>query len=175
MKENGWKELKPTSFVYRNDGYVLVMVKDHPYANKMGYVYYHRIVMENYIHRFLNENEIVHHIDENKSNNDISNLLLMTRTVHTAKHVLEKGKNIVVLKCPNCGCIFTTPKNESFLVKKTKYNANFCSRKCSGQFYQYIKHNGIDEYAKNKLDACLIEEKKVYLDHSYQYKEKIYI
>lgn len=38
MKENGWKELKPTSFVYRNDGYVLTMVKDHPYANKMGQV-----------------------------------------------------------------------------------------------------------------------------------------
>lgn len=37
MKENGWKELKQTSFVYRNDGYVLVMVKDHPYANKMGF------------------------------------------------------------------------------------------------------------------------------------------
>ena len=172
-KNTEWKELKPTSFIHRKDGYVLAMIKEHPYVNKKGYVYYHRVVMENYLKRFLKENEIVHHVDENKSNNEITNLKLMSREEHTNKHALERGKHIVVLKYPNCGKIFTTPKNESFLSKHTKYNATFCSRTCSGQFGFYVKTYGINKEIQDRLDNCLIKEEILYLDHAYSYKENI--
>lgn len=46
----------------------------------------HRIVMEDYLGRELGSDEIVHHIDHDKSNNDIKNLMLMTRSEHQRHH-----------------------------------------------------------------------------------------
>lgn len=46
----------------------------------------HRLVMEEHLGRELSSNEIVHHIDGNKLNNDISNLVLTTRSQHIEEH-----------------------------------------------------------------------------------------
>lgn len=59
-----------------NDGYVLVLATDHPFANAQGYVREHRLVVENQIGRFLQPLEVVHHIDGDKQNNRIDNLQL---------------------------------------------------------------------------------------------------
>lgn len=53
----------------------------------------HVVAMEQQIGRRLYANEVVHHIDENRSNNDISNLMLMTRAEHAALHARENLKN----------------------------------------------------------------------------------
>ena len=50
----------------------------------------HRLVMERHLGRLLNKNEIVHHIDGNKTNNNISNLELMTNADHSRHHRLKK-------------------------------------------------------------------------------------
>jgi len=50
----------------------------------------HRLVMEKHLGRKLLRIEVVHHIDGNKSNNDISNLELMTRQKHSNFH-MSKG------------------------------------------------------------------------------------
>jgi hypothetical protein len=50
---------------------------------------HHVVVMEKIIGRSLMANECVHHKDENKSNNDPSNLELMTRSEHSRHHALE--------------------------------------------------------------------------------------
>lgn len=48
----------------------------------------HIINMEERIGRNLLEDEVVHHIDGNRSNNDINNLALMTRSGHCRHHAL---------------------------------------------------------------------------------------
>lgn len=58
------------------NGYIMVLSHDHPHKNKKGYVYKHRLVMEEKIGRYLTPKEVVHHIDKNKKNNDIDNLML---------------------------------------------------------------------------------------------------
>jgi hypothetical protein len=46
----------------------------------------HRYVMEKHLGRELSSDEIVHHIDEDRSNNDLSNLQIMTREEHARLH-----------------------------------------------------------------------------------------
>lgn len=53
--------------------------------------YVHRLVVEESIGRKLSSDEHVHHIDGDKSNNDISNLQLMSRSEHLRMHALENG------------------------------------------------------------------------------------
>lgn len=69
------------------NGYISVLSADHPFANKRGYVYQHRLVMEEMIGRYLKPEEVVHHIDENKQNNSPENLMLFpTDTDHRRYH-----------------------------------------------------------------------------------------
>lgn len=46
----------------------------------------HRLVIEKHLGRKLTSDEIVHHLDGNKLNNDISNLVLTTRSKHIEEH-----------------------------------------------------------------------------------------
>jgi len=60
-------------------GYIRIRMPEHP-ANVCGYVVEHRLVMERHIGRLLEPTEEVHHRDGNRSNNDISNLVLLKST-----------------------------------------------------------------------------------------------
>lgn len=53
----------------------------------------HRNKMEILLGRKLTFNEVVHHVDGNKSNNEISNLMLMTRSEHSKIHSTGLKKN----------------------------------------------------------------------------------
>jgi len=57
-------------------GYVFLKVKDHPYANKEGYVKRSRLVMEKFIGRYLQPQETIHHINEIRNDDRIENLKL---------------------------------------------------------------------------------------------------
>lgn len=57
-------------------GYAWIMVKNHPKANRDGYVSEHRYIMERKIGRYLKKSEVVHHINHNKKDNRIENLFL---------------------------------------------------------------------------------------------------
>ena len=63
-------------------GYVLILRKEHPFAGAGGYIFEHRVVMENHIGRYLNKNEIVHHKNGIKNDNRIENLELTTYPEH---------------------------------------------------------------------------------------------
>lgn len=53
----------------------------------------HIVFMEEVLGRRLAPNEVVHHKDECRSNNEISNLIVMTRAEHTKHHRQnQKGK-----------------------------------------------------------------------------------
>lgn len=56
---------------------VLRPAPNHPNKNSQGYVYEHRLVMEEQLGRFLESHEIVHHIDLDPLNNHPTNLLLL--------------------------------------------------------------------------------------------------
>lgn len=50
----------------------------------------HRYIMEQYLGRKLRKDEVVHHKDGNKRNNDIENLVLMSRSEHSREHQLGR-------------------------------------------------------------------------------------
>lgn len=50
----------------------------------------HRIAAEEMLGRLLLPGEIVHHIDHDKTNNDPSNLQVMTQAEHARLHMLER-------------------------------------------------------------------------------------
>lgn len=70
---------------YEDDGYVLIWVPEHPYANSQGYVREHRLVMEKHIGRYLESGEVVHHKNKNRKDNRIDNLQLLSSNSEHAK------------------------------------------------------------------------------------------
>lgn len=80
-----WKGGKKT----HSDGYIMLSIPDYPSADPNGYVYEHRYVMEQHLGRFLKTDEHIHHVNEIKSDNNLSNLKVLTRSEHARIH----GKN----------------------------------------------------------------------------------
>lgn len=70
-------ERRPTK---GKDGYMYVWFSDGSGMKE------HRYIMEQNIGRKLEQNECVHHIDGNRTNNDLSNLQLMTIGEHSKLH-----------------------------------------------------------------------------------------
>lgn len=62
----------------------------------------HRVVMERHIGRPLRKGEHVHHIDEDKTNNDISNLQIVSPEEHGRIHRTKERA------CLRCGRSFET-------------------------------------------------------------------
>lgn len=58
------------------NGYITILMPEHPYCNKKGYVRKHRLVMEAHIGRVLLPTEVVHHINGIRTDNRIENLML---------------------------------------------------------------------------------------------------
>ena len=59
-----------------NTGYWKVLAKDHPAADKNGYVLEHRIVLEKQMGRYLHDRERVHHKNGVRDDNRLENLEL---------------------------------------------------------------------------------------------------
>lgn len=77
-----------------SQGYVLLHKPNHIDANNNGYVLEHRYKMIKKINRPIKKGEIIHHIDRNKTNNKITNLLLLTNKQHLQIHM--KSYNFLV-------------------------------------------------------------------------------
>ena len=66
--------------------YLLELCHGHPAADRWGYVYQHRLVMERILGRYLTPHEVVHHLDGNPLNNDPANLWLLSHGEHKRLH-----------------------------------------------------------------------------------------
>lgn len=85
----------------------------------------HRIVMEDIIGRRLAFNEVVHHKDGDKSNNNLSNLCVMSRAEHVILHI-KNGDIVIGNRIPTesekiCLCNRFSNVTES-VAKRIKYN-----------------------------------------------------
>jgi len=130
----------------------------HPMANPVGAVYEHRLIMSNFVGRPLHSDEIVHHINGDPKDNRIENLILCTRSNHSADYHC-RGRKMVRLKCPGCGTVFIREKSQTFLQKGGSYTA--CSRKCLGYITDKIKkgenisfeNNVVEEFVRLRIIA----------------------
>lgn len=72
------------------NGYILVYTPEHPRTIKSGgeagYLYEHILVAEAKIGRPLDVSEEIHHLDFNKANNAPENLIILSKSAHTALH-----------------------------------------------------------------------------------------
>ena len=77
------------------NGYRLIYQPDHPRAihgrTWGGYVYEHILVVEESLGRPMLRSEVCHHLDGNRSNNLISNLLVLERGQHAKLHLWLSG------------------------------------------------------------------------------------
>lgn len=73
----------------------------NPRANYGGYVFEHILVYETYHKCCLLSWIILHHKDGDKQNNNISNLIPMTRGAHKILHNMKPTLRFTD-KCPNC-------------------------------------------------------------------------
>ena len=71
----------------KQSGYIALWKPKHPYANPYGYVYEHRLVVEEKIGRYLKPIERTHHLDGDKTNNRLENLVLCdSQSSHSLLH-----------------------------------------------------------------------------------------
>ena len=75
-------------------GYIYILKKDHPFANKSGHIMEHRLIMEKKIGRYLTKVEVVHHINHKLDDNRIENLILFATEQEHMKFHQPKGKQI---------------------------------------------------------------------------------
>lgn len=67
-------------------GYVWESCPGHRLANHWGFVAQHRLIGEDILGRPMEKDEVVHHKDQVRTNNDLSNLEVMTRDAHRKLH-----------------------------------------------------------------------------------------
>jgi len=95
-------------------GYWHIYKPDHPFCNFHGYVYEHRLVMEEYLGRYLTEQEEIHHLDCNRENNRIGNLMLFANHGEHSKY--EMGGTIRIdMSTRYC---FLCGSTETYITKK---------------------------------------------------------
>lgn len=87
--KNGWKGGRR-----KKSGYIQLYLPKHPFSDKSGCIFEHRVVMEKSIGRYLNSKEFVHHINGIRDDNRAENLEMVTSATHRGK--------VIRIRCPHC-------------------------------------------------------------------------
>lgn len=67
-------------------------------AHGGGYSFAHRRIVEETLHRKLTCDEVIHHLDGNPKNNDLSNLIVISRSDHAKLHSILTRNRAALLK-----------------------------------------------------------------------------
>lgn len=77
----------------RSSGYIMVKAENHPFCDEQGYVFQHRLIMEESLGRYLDPKEVVHHINHIVNDNRIENLELFTSNGEHLKQTMKGIKH----------------------------------------------------------------------------------
>jgi hypothetical protein len=77
------------------------------------------------------------HKDENRTNDNLDNIQLLTKTENIKKYQSKmKGAKYLKLKCPNCGLEFDRQYRNTFERKGSKFHC--CSKECLHEFISNV-------------------------------------
>lgn len=128
--------IQDNSRVRHLNGYRLIYKPEHPSAMKsdnwIGFVYEHRYKIELELGRLLRDDEEVHHLDCDKSNNDLSNLIVLTKAMHRRLHNwIDNGATICENNSTNR---VNSEKSKAYCkicnISLNKRQSNYCSKNC---------------------------------------------
>jgi len=96
-----------------------------------------RFLMEQHLGRKLQPHEEVDHIDNNFTNNDITNLQVLTKTQNRRKEMQrdKRKASYVSFVCPCCGNTATKRKCDVDHNRKKGRAGPYCSRQCAGKMH----------------------------------------
>lgn len=91
---------------------------------------YARYLMSCHIGRYLTEDEEVDHVDRDRTNDELSNLQILSVEDHRKKSTAEAttGRTMVMITCAYCGKASEKEK------RNVKYANSFCNRSCAGKY-----------------------------------------
>lgn len=149
-----------------NNGYIEIMMPNHPNARSNGTILEHRYVAEQKLGRLLKKNEVVHHLDEIKTHNNPDNLIVFkTNSDHSRFHkigekILQNDGTYIcpisaskIKKCERCGKYYIY----SNMNKNKKYCSDECYKTELDNIRRYKIENGLIPSYEQLLQ--LIQEK----------------
>ena len=136
---------------YIHRGYVKARLTSHPNVNRGGYVFYHRLVVENVLGRYLTSTEFVHHVDENTLNNDPYNL----EVVDAQKGHWEQHRSAPpIRRCVFCGSDFEVTERTGDRYSARKCCSSACTkeqRKRAQRQRQKLRNKKVPKPSKEEL------------------------
>jgi len=115
---------------------------------------YPKYLMEIHLGRYLENDETVHHLDHNPLNNDISNLIVLSRREHVKLDIPIKwgSKDFCCLVCNNNFVLSGRKLRDCYHNRLRGKVGPFCSKKCAG-----IASHNIDRYSNETFEKVLIK------------------
>ena len=99
-------------------------------------VSYPKYLLQNHIGRDLVGDETVDHIDDDFTNDDISNLQILTRAENSKKYQDQHPQEILTLTCKYCGILFERAECDERANREIrKMDGPFCSKRCVGKVH----------------------------------------
>lgn len=138
--------------VIMNNGYIEIMMPEHPNARSNGTILEHRLMAEKKLGRLLTKEECVHHIDGNRCNNSFDNLIVFkTNADHIAFHrgnkMIQEGD---VWYCPDKGYVRTELCPICHINYKDK-QADMCIECWDNLKNKFIKNTNIERPSREIL------------------------
>lgn len=96
----GWRKTQKLC----SDCYKLKIILSQENGASNNYLYnttgkpIHRIIVENILQKKLSFNQVVHHLDGNPKNNDLHNLIVLSRSKHGKLHIFLQYQRVILEK-----------------------------------------------------------------------------
>jgi len=125
----------------RKDGRQHVILYDGTIKKTVSYGKY---LLEQYLGRNLLPDETCDHIDGDFTNNDLSNLQVLTRRDNILKYAKEHPKEIGQYICPQCKKQFVKEVRSvrGNQIKQGK-KGPFCSKSCAGKYGNNVQNGRV--------------------------------